>query len=91
MILYATSRKGVNLGLKPTSRDTQIRYPKLDITDKASIDNLAENIKTEHGGCDVLINNAGVNLDDKYSPNNVRLTLDTNYRGTLHVSCSDTI
>ena len=33
----------------------------------------------------MLINNAGVNLDDEYSSANVRKTLDTNYRGTLHV------
>jgi len=86
MILYATSRKGLNLGIKPASSDTQIRYPRLDITDPASIDSLATLIKKEHGGCDVLVNNAGINVDDQYSPQNVKLTLDTNYRGTLHVS-----
>ena len=86
MILYATSRKGLNLGIKAVSSDTQIKFSKLDITDIASIDSLASLIKEEHGGCDVLINNAGINIDDQYSPQNVKLTLDTNYRGTLHVS-----
>lgn len=85
MILYATSRKGMNLGIKATSSDTQIKYPKLDITDSASIDSLASLIQKEHGGCDVLINNAGINVDDQYSPQSVKLTLDTNYRGTLHM------
>ncbi|MCJ1410277.1 hypothetical protein MMC19_004362 [Ptychographa xylographoides] len=86
-ILYATSRAGANLGIKtpPDSHTTEIKYPKLDITDRASIENLAETIRREHGGCDVLINNAGVNLDDEYSSANVRKTLDTNYRGTLHM------
>jgi len=35
---------------------------------------------------DVLINNAGVNFDDDYTPQNVKTTLDTNVRGTLRVS-----
>ncbi|MCJ1281436.1 hypothetical protein MMC26_000755, partial [Xylographa opegraphella] len=83
MILYATSRKGMNLGIKVASSDTQIEYHKLDITDPVSIDNLANLIKKAHGGCDVIINNAGINVDDQYSPQNVKLTLDTNYRGTL--------
>ena len=86
MVLYAASRKGVNFGIKAASNDMQIKYPKLDITDPASIDSLATTIRKEHGGCDVLINNAGINADDQYSPSNVKLTLDTNYRGTLHAS-----
>ena len=65
-----------------------IRYPKLDITDPKSIDSLAKVIKKDHSGVNVLINNAGVNLDTKYSPENVRNTLETNYHGTLQVSVS---
>jgi carbonyl reductase 1 len=34
---------------------------------------------------DVLINNAGLNLDDKFSPENVSKTLDVNYHGTIAV------
>ncbi|KAL9114360.1 MAG: hypothetical protein Q9187_007496, partial [Circinaria calcarea] len=60
-------------------------YPKLDIADQSSIRGLADQINKEHNGCDVLINNAGVNLDDEYSAENVKKTLDTNYRGTLHM------
>ena len=84
-VLYAASRKGVDLGIK-TSSTIQIKYPKLDISDLDSIQNLVDVVKSEHNGLDVLINNAGVNLDDNYSPENVKITLDTNYRGTLHVS-----
>lgn len=85
LCLYATSRKGENLGFKPTSTETQIKYPKLDIADSKSIQNLALTIKREHDSLDVLINNAGVNLDFQYSLENVKTTLDTNYRGTLEV------
>ncbi|KAL8867600.1 MAG: hypothetical protein Q9174_005558 [Haloplaca sp. 1 TL-2023] len=85
MVLYATSRKGQDLGFKPASAKTQLRYPKLDIADPKSIDGFAKTIQQDHGNVNVLINNAGVNLDLEYSPANVKTTLDTNYRGTLNV------
>lgn len=43
-------------------------------------------IQQEHAHVHVLINNAGVNLDQEYSPANVKTTLETNYQGTLIVS-----
>ncbi|MCJ1254646.1 hypothetical protein MMC24_002461 [Lignoscripta atroalba] len=85
LVLYATSRKGVNLGIKTSSNETQVIYPSLDINDRESIQALANSVKKDHGGCHVLINNAGINLEDQYSPDNVKKTLDTNYRGTLHM------
>lgn len=84
-VLYATSRKGVDMEFK-TSPETEVRYPKLNIADSSSIQGLAEVIKEDHGVVDVLINNAGVILDDEYSAENVKKTLDTNVRGTLEVS-----
>ena len=48
---------------------------------------MAASIKEDHGSLDVLINNAGVHLDTEYSMANVKLTLDTNYRASLEVSC----
>lgn len=83
-ILYATSRKGQDLDFK-TGSQVEMRYPKLDIADTASIKRLAYSIKQDHKVVDVLINNAGVNLDDAYSPENVQVTLDTNVRGTLQM------
>ena len=61
-------------------------YSKLDIADRSSVENLASSVKEKHGVVDVLINNAGVNVDDEYSAANVKVTLDTNVRGTLQVS-----
>ena len=68
--------------------ETQVKYPVLDIADFSSIQSFAKEIKKDHDAVDVLINNAGVNADDQYSPENVKLTLDTNVRGTLQVSFS---
>ncbi len=86
MILYAASRKGQDLGITPASPKMTLKYPKLDIADRGSIDNFAKKIEKDHAKVDVLINNAGVNLDLEYSPANVKTTLETNYRGTLNVS-----
>ena len=69
-----------------TASKTQVLYAKLDIADRASVENLASSVKERHGGVDVLINNAGVNVDDEHCAENVKVTLDTNVRGTLQVS-----
>ena len=84
-ILYATSRKGIDLGLE-TAPEMQVVYQRLDIADTSSIKNFVNLIQKEHRSVDVLVNNAGVNLDDNYSLENVKITLDTNVRGTLQVS-----
>ncbi|KAL8806522.1 MAG: hypothetical protein Q9182_001305 [Xanthomendoza sp. 2 TL-2023] len=86
MVLYAASRKGQHLDLTPASSQMTLNYPRLDIADRSSIDSFAKAIQKDHPKVDVLINNAGVNLDMEYSPANAKKTLDTNYRGTLNVS-----
>lgn len=60
-------------------------YPKLDISDQDSIKGFAGEVKQQHGSVDVLINNAGVNLDADYGYENARRTFDVNYWGTLEV------
>ena len=85
LVLYATSRQGSDLAFKTASK-TQVMYSKLDIADRSSVENLASSVKEKFGAVDVLINNAGVNVDDEYSAENVKVTLDTNVRGTLQVS-----
>ena len=84
LLVYAASRKGIPLDLKPAT-DVKVSYLKLDIADSRSIRALYETISQKHDSIDVLVNNAGVNLDDQYSPENVRATMNTNARGTLRV------
>ena len=85
--LLAASRKGEDFGLQAQHKDVKVQYPKLDISDSGSIKAFAEHVKSEGGEGNVraLINNAGINVDDKYSPENARKTLDVNFRGTLEV------
>ena len=85
LALYATSRQGANMAFTTAPR-TQVTYAKLDIADRSSVESFASTVKEKHGVVDVLINNAGVNLDDEYSAKNVKVTLDTNVRSTLQVS-----
>ena len=85
MVLYATSRKGVDMGFK-TGSGIDVKYSKLDIAESSSRQSFVQALKQNHATIDVLINNAGVNFDDQYSAQNAKTTLDTNVRGTLQVS-----
>ena len=75
------------MGFK-VSPGVSVIYPELDIANAESIQNFASSIKRDCSAVSVLINNAGVNLDDQYSPETVKTTLDTNVRGTLRVSAT---
>ena len=71
--------------MKSADARSQVLYPSLDVTKRESIRALAEEVRAQ-GKFDVLINNAGVNLDNPYTLENVRRTMDVNYGGTLEVS-----
>ena len=86
MVLYAVSRTGANLDTKSASKAVEVRYDKLSLTDKASMTALAARLQKEHGGCDVLINNAGVyHYSEDATLAQQKEMLDVNYRGTLAV------
>ncbi|KAF2280132.1 NAD(P)-binding protein [Westerdykella ornata] len=87
LVLYAASRSG---DTPPTpaaaSPSVELRGARLSLTDPRSIDDLVAAIKAEHGGCHMLVNNAGI----YYYRENItaaqrKETLDVNYRGTLKV------
>lgn len=84
MKLFATTRSGQDLGLESSHATRSVLYPKLDITDRNSVRDFAEEVK-QYGTVDVLINNAGVNLDEEYNVANVRKTMDINYKSMLNV------
>ena len=84
LILYATSRQGVSLGITPTY-ENEILYEKLDISDKQSILNflrVAVHETSQSEAIDILINNAGTNLNPKPSFENITTTINTNFRAT---------
>ncbi|KAL8722072.1 MAG: hypothetical protein Q9181_007564 [Wetmoreana brouardii] len=83
MTIYATSRAGSDLGLS-ASPPSKVLYAPLDLAKQSTVKSLLSTIeKNNHLPVSILINNAGVNLDDNYTPENAKTTLDVNYRGTL--------
>jgi len=83
--IYATSRSAGDLNLQQHTKLSKFHYPKLDISSTSSIDQLRATIEKDHGHVDIVINNAGVNLNRDPSEDRVERTMDTNYRGTLHM------
>ena len=62
----------------------------LDVTDQASVDAAARQVRAEHGRLDVLINNAGVTGTfaplERTSVDDARDVLDTNLLGVIRVT-----
>lgn len=87
--LLATSRSGEDLDLAPppSAGEVRVQYPKLDISDPASVKALADLVQRDGGKGSVrcLVNNAGVNLDERYGVENARRTMGVNVWGTLDV------
>ena len=57
------------------------RYHALDITDEAAITRLRDHLREQHGGIDVLVNNAGVCF-----PADTQETLGTQAKVTLGIN-----
>jgi NAD(P)-dependent dehydrogenase (short-subunit alcohol dehydrogenase family) len=93
VILASRSReKGVEAALKLQSEGLAVEALQLDVTSPASIAEAAREVERKHGRIDVLINNAGVLLDDltrKPSEQSLdlwRKTYDTNVFGLVAVT-----
>ena len=75
--------------LKAEGKD--VRFHQLDVTDENSVAKLLQIVKAEYGRLDVLVNNAGVYLDEGVSVFDVdmatvRTTLEINFYGTMNMS-----
>ncbi|CAD5215176.1 unnamed protein product [Bursaphelenchus okinawaensis] len=71
------------------SKHAEIRLHPLDITDDESCQVFADHLEKEHGGIDVLINNAGFaykNNDPTPLEIQAEVTLKTNYYGTKRIT-----
>ncbi|KAF3385250.1 Carbonyl reductase [NADPH] 1 [Penicillium rolfsii] len=88
LILYTASRAGAPIDLTGLSvpPTVQVRPAQLSLTDQASITALSTMIGSEHLGCDILINNAGLYyFRENITSAQRQETLDVNYRGTLSI------
>ncbi|XP_063964401.1 carbonyl reductase [NADPH] 1-like isoform X1 [Lytechinus pictus] len=64
------------------------RFNLLDVTNVASVEKLRDDIKAEHGGLDILINNAGIAFrgNDVPMSEQAERTIRTNYHGVRLVT-----
>lgn len=88
--VYLTSRNEA-LGLEAVRKLNEIglkpEYHQLDVTNTNSVKDLADFIKTKHGGFDVLVNNAGILEWQQVYPTYeaAKRNIDTNYRSLLTI------
>src|SRR5450755_4585088 len=93
VILAARDRKkGSDAALKLQGEGLSVEALVLDVTDAASIASAVQDVAKKHGHLDILINNAGVMIDDgkkKPSEQSIetwRTTFDTNVFGLIAVT-----
>jgi NADP-dependent 3-hydroxy acid dehydrogenase YdfG len=79
--IYATSRSGIDLKVQ-AKPPNEIRYAKLDVSDKSSITSFIKSALNDNDKIDVLINNAGVNNNNNETPDSAEQTININYHGT---------
>lgn len=81
LTIYATSRSGTDTNIQ-VSPPNEIRYRKLDISDRSSIQSIFQLALKEHSSIDILINNAAVSNDYRETPEYAAQTVMNNYGGT---------
>ncbi|KAG8626145.1 hypothetical protein KVT40_006546 [Elsinoe batatas] len=85
--LYACSRAGTTLPLSPSSPDSKVHFPSLDISSPTSISALRDTITTNERHLDILINNAGTN-DTGSTGVPASTVVNVNYHGTKNMCLS---
>ncbi|KYF77100.1 3-oxoacyl-ACP reductase, partial [Sorangium cellulosum] len=58
---------------------------RLDVSDEASVEALARALASEHGGVDIVVNNAGIAMDG-FNAEVARRTIDVNFFGPLRLT-----
>ncbi|KAF1915827.1 hypothetical protein BDU57DRAFT_207345 [Ampelomyces quisqualis] len=81
LTIYATSRVGPDLHIKPSYKN-KVRYGKLDVGDKHSIKTFLSSTIKEGQAISVLICNAGINHNSNETSELAAQTIDVNYHGT---------
>ncbi|MDX1672723.1 MAG: SDR family oxidoreductase [Balneolaceae bacterium] len=76
---------------RKAAEELEAVFCRLDVTDQDSIDQAVEFVAQKHGRLDVLINNAGIMIDDSNTAKNadmdtIKKTLDVNLYGPLRLS-----
>jgi NADP-dependent 3-hydroxy acid dehydrogenase YdfG len=86
---YVVFAAGRNPAALDTLRSRGLHARALDVTDEAAVARLAEEIQTDYGEVDVLVNSAGFPLPsplEQVALSDVRSLFETNVVATLHLS-----
>jgi NAD(P)-dependent dehydrogenase (short-subunit alcohol dehydrogenase family) len=86
---YAVFAAGRNPEALNTLRSRGLHARTLDVTDEAAVARLVDEIHTDHGGVDVLVNSAGYPLPcplEQVALSDLRQLFETNVVATLHLS-----
>jgi NAD(P)-dependent dehydrogenase (short-subunit alcohol dehydrogenase family) len=86
---YLVFAAGRNPDALNALRSKGLQARSLDVTDQAAVDRLIDEINTEHGGVDVLVNSAGYPLPrplEQVGLDELRHLFETNVVATLHLS-----
>jgi NADP-dependent 3-hydroxy acid dehydrogenase YdfG len=85
-VVFAAGRNPVALD---TLRSRGLQARTVDVTDEAAVARLVEEIHTDYGGVDVLVNNAGFGLSsplEQVALSDLRSIFETNVVAMLHLS-----
>ncbi len=85
---YVVFAAGRNSTALDDLRSRGLRARALDVTDEVAVSRLVEEINTEYGGVDVLVNSAGYPLPcplEQVALSNLRTLFETNVVATLHL------
>ena len=86
---YVVFAAGRNPDALDTLRSQGLHARALDVTDEAAVARLVEEIHTDHGGVDILVNSAGFPLAcplEQVALSDLRRLFETNVVATLHLS-----
>jgi NAD(P)-dependent dehydrogenase (short-subunit alcohol dehydrogenase family) len=86
---YSVFAAGRNPEALNALRSRGLEARALDVTDEAAVARLVEEINTDHGGVDVLVNSAGYPLPcplEQVALDDLRRLFETNVVATLHLS-----
>ena len=86
--IYACARQASSIPpINVESSAIRVRPTSLDVTNRSSIEALAEEIQASHkDGIDVLVNNAGVNYTGNHSADNAKNCVAVNVDGMLNMT-----
>lgn len=85
------AEKGRAAHKKLEKEGLDVLHHRLDVTDQASVAAIAGHIESEYGRVDVLVNNAGISVDNRSTSvlrekeDTFRTTLETNFYGALRM------